>query len=182
MNKAIVYQHRRLDTNEIFYVGIGKSEKRAYSKHKRNKHWYNITNKTKYVVEIVYKNITYKKAKEIEKSLIKKYGRKDLGKGILCNQTDGGDGTLGFKMFFSEEHKNKLSNSGKNKIFTDSHKHNIALSKHKSVCRVDKKGNVLEKYSSMKEAGEKLNITTSHIGNVCRGLRKSTKGYIFKYG
>ena len=26
---AIVYQHRRVDTNEIFYVGIGKNRERA---------------------------------------------------------------------------------------------------------------------------------------------------------
>lgn len=39
---AIVYQHRRLDTNEVFYVGIGKTERRAYSIHGRSRHWSNV--------------------------------------------------------------------------------------------------------------------------------------------
>ena len=30
---AIVYRHIRLDKNEVFYIGIGKTEKRAYEKH-----------------------------------------------------------------------------------------------------------------------------------------------------
>ncbi len=34
---AIVYQHRRKDTNEIFYIGIGKNTNRAYNKYSRSK-------------------------------------------------------------------------------------------------------------------------------------------------
>jgi len=47
---AIVYRHIRKDTNEIFYIGIGKSIKRMISKNYRNKHWHNIVNKTEYYV------------------------------------------------------------------------------------------------------------------------------------
>ena len=32
---AIVYQHRREDTNEVFYIGIGETLKRAYQKKAR---------------------------------------------------------------------------------------------------------------------------------------------------
>ena len=35
--KIVVYRHIRNDTNEVFYIGIGKTEKRAYSIHSRNK-------------------------------------------------------------------------------------------------------------------------------------------------
>jgi hypothetical protein len=31
-----VYKHIRKDTNEVFYIGIGKTEKRAYNKICRN--------------------------------------------------------------------------------------------------------------------------------------------------
>ena len=43
---AIVYRHRRLDNNQIFYIGIGNKEKRAYIKTKRSKFWNKINNKT----------------------------------------------------------------------------------------------------------------------------------------
>jgi hypothetical protein len=33
---AIVYQHRRNDTNEVFYIGIGKEQKRAFIKSSRS--------------------------------------------------------------------------------------------------------------------------------------------------
>lgn len=91
---AIVYRHRRLDTNEIFYVGIGKTEKRAYVKHQRNIIWHRITNKTDYKVEIMCQDLLWEEACDIEKYLIKYYGRRDLGLGTLVNLTDGGDGQL----------------------------------------------------------------------------------------
>ncbi len=61
--KYYLYRHIRLDTNEVFYIGIGtiipfvkKFEsvyKRAHSKNDRNNHWKNIVNKTDYKVEII---------------------------------------------------------------------------------------------------------------------------------
>jgi hypothetical protein len=87
-----VYRHRRIDTNEIFYVGIGKVKTRPYSKHNRNPLWYNIVNKTDYIVEILYTDLTSDDAKELEMFLISEYGRRDLGTGPLVNMTNGGDG------------------------------------------------------------------------------------------
>lgn len=97
MEECIVYQHRRLDTNEIFYIGIGKSEKRAYSKSNRNEIWYRIVNKHGYSIEIIYKNITWENASKIERQLVKQYGRINLNNGTLCNMTDGGDGILNYQ-------------------------------------------------------------------------------------
>lgn len=42
---ALVYKHIRLDTNQVFYIGVGKTDKRPYSKIYRNKHWHNVVNK-----------------------------------------------------------------------------------------------------------------------------------------
>jgi len=111
---AIVYEHLRNDTNEVFYVGIGAQENRAFDKRSRNKHWYNIVNKVGYTVNIVYENIEHNEAKKIEILLIKKYGRKDLGLGNLVNMTDGGEGALG--LIRSEETRQKMSEANKGKI------------------------------------------------------------------
>jgi len=88
---AVLYRHIRLDKNEPFYVGIGKFEKRAYSKTKRNNFWNKIVAKTEYDVEIILSGLSWEQAQEKEKEFIKLYGRKDLGLGTLVNLTDGGD-------------------------------------------------------------------------------------------
>lgn len=111
---AIVYKHYRKDNNQLFYVGIGKDIKRAFSKRKRNDLWQNIINKYGYYVEIFAENISYQTAKNIEIDLIKKYGRLDNNTGILSNMTNGGD-----YRFFSTETKKKISNSLKGKKQSD---------------------------------------------------------------
>jgi len=87
---AIVYRHRRLDTNKIFYIGIGKEEKRAFKKDGRNNYWNNIVNKTNYNIEIIAKDIEWEIACELEIFLISEYGIENLS-----NITLGGEGNLG---------------------------------------------------------------------------------------
>lgn len=113
MNNVKLYIHRRKDTNEVFYVGIGLKN-RPFSKKHRNIHWHNIVNKFDYIIEILFDNLTWKKAFKLEIALIKKYGRKDLGLGNLVNKTDGGEGCYGFK--HSEEYIKSMTGSN-NRMF-----------------------------------------------------------------
>jgi len=133
---AYVYRHRRLDKNEIFYIGIGSDNKgkysRAYSKDNRNKHWDNLIKLTEYQVEIISEDwLTWEEACEKEKFWIRFYGRVDLKTGSLVNMTDGGDGNLNpsyetrekissryypvgkenpkYRIPLSEDHKKKVS-------------------------------------------------------------------------
>lgn len=110
-----IYSHTTLDTNQIFYIGIGSTPnyKRAYSKTYRSKHWNNIIKKHGYEVQILSHNKTWEEVCELEKLLISYYGRKDLGLGNLCNLTDGGEGALG--VVRSEELKKRygLHNIGR---------------------------------------------------------------------
>lgn len=110
---AYVYEHIRLDKNTPFYIGIGSDNmyKRANEKTRRNNLWKNIANKTNYKVNILYDSITFQEAKIKEIELIKKYGRIDIGNGILTNMTDGGDGTL--NKIYTEEYRSKLSIAAK---------------------------------------------------------------------
>jgi hypothetical protein len=59
------------------------------------------------VFNILYENLTWEKACEIEIDLIKKLGRRDKKLGPLVNMTDGGEGVLGF--IHSEETREILS-------------------------------------------------------------------------
>lgn len=112
---AYVYQHIRLDTNEVFYIGIGSDSnyKRANNEINRTKFWKTIVKKTKFKVEIIADKISWNEACEIEKALIKKYGRKDLNNGTLVNLTDGGDGANG--CIRTDKHKEILSKRMKGK-------------------------------------------------------------------
>jgi len=114
--KSYVYRHRRLDTNEIFYIGIGHlpNYERAYQKKYRNDLWHNIVRKTPYSIEILKENLTWKEACELEILLIFEYGRRDLKTGTLVNMTVGGDGAVGRIRTKESIEKFIKSNSGKN--------------------------------------------------------------------
>lgn len=92
-NNWTVYRHIRLDKNIPFYIGIGKDTNRPYNKKDRSNFWKSIIGKTKYIVEILFDNLTKEQAIEKEKEFIKLYGRIDLKTGTLCNMTCGGEGT-----------------------------------------------------------------------------------------
>lgn len=118
---AYVYKHTRLDSNDIFYIGIGKSKnyKRAYSKQNRNKYWHNIINKCSYRVNILFSDISWDDACFIEKQLIKEIGRKDLNLGSLVNMTDGGDGVIG--VVYTEERCKQHSEKMKGRFTKENH-------------------------------------------------------------
>lgn len=118
-----VYKHIRLDSNDVFYIGIG-DETRPYIKSGRNKHWKNIVNKHGYRIEILYSNVDVDFAIEKEIELIKKYGRVDLGTGILVNMTDGGEGCVG--IVHSNETKEKISKHFKGVKLSKGHRDNIS--------------------------------------------------------
>jgi hypothetical protein len=124
---AIVYEHIRLDTNEVFYIGWGLTEKRAYEKG-RNEHWQRVVDKAGYRVNIFATGLTPEDAKEVEIAEISRIGRSDLNKGPLTNKTDGGDGTInmsatsidnmrqkkmGVKLREDTKEKIRLGNKGK---------------------------------------------------------------------
>ena len=214
-NNWYVYQHIRLDKNEPFYIGIGnkKNFQRAFEfrKDKRNQIWWKIYNKTTIKVEIICENLSKQEAATKEQELIKKYGRKDLNEGFLCNMTDGGDGTWNHKK--NEETRKKLSELkkgvknpqyGKKPSEETLMKRSLSLSglkrsdetKKRQSLGTIKSGQAKEvdvfKYDTNEYIGRFYAISEAcrilgfhHLNGkaaqVAKGKRSHTQGYVFKY-
>lgn len=93
-----------------YYIGKGKKG-RAWGK----EHSVNLPKNDSFIV-ILEENLTELGALAIERRLIRWWGRKDQGTGILGNRTDGGDGSPGrIGQKHSEETKAHLSKVKKGK-------------------------------------------------------------------
>lgn len=139
--KYFLYRHIRLDTNQVFYVGVGTKYsdprtkngnpyRRAYLKALRNPLWKNITDKAKYEVEILCESDSYEFIEEKEREFIKLYGRRDNKTGSLCNMTDGGKGQKNVHLKrHSDKTRRKMSQAAKGRKFSEEHKEKLRLSK-----------------------------------------------------
>lgn len=112
MDNYYIYRHIRLDTNEVFYVGMGKN-RRYKDKTGRNNLWNRIFKKCKGNIycEKILEELSFEEAISKEIEFIALYGRKDLGTGTLANLTDGGEGTKSLSKEIID--KIKLSKIGK---------------------------------------------------------------------
>jgi|LakMenEpi03Aug12_release.lakeMendotaPanAssembly.Ray.scaffolds.fasta_scaffold469798_2 hypothetical protein len=214
-NNWYVYKHIRLDKNEPFYIGIGNKKNfgRAFefSKDKRNEIWWKIYSKTNISVEILYESLTKTDASLKEQELIKKYGRKDLNEGSLCNMTDGGDGIwncirtektrkllseqkIGSKnpQFGKKQSKELIEKRFRNirgikKSDEDKKKQSLSTIKSGQAKEVDVfKYNTNEYIGRFYAISEACRILGFHHLNgkavqVAKGKRKQTQGYVFTY-
>lgn len=174
---AIVYRHRRMSDNKVFYIGISnKNGRRSNSIHRRNPLWNNIKNKHGFYSEILIENISQEEAFELEMFLISLYGRIDNNTGILCNMTDGGEGSFGIKRIHSEETKLKMSKSAQGRIMKESSKK--LLEDHFSKEVIDTSTNIT--YKSAKIAALKNNIKYSTLKCWLSGIRKNKSTFKYK--
>jgi len=95
----------------LFYIGKGSNERRPHYLKGRNNYWNKVVAKHgKPKVEVLARWQTETEAFEHEKLLISCF--RDLGF-KLCNLTDGGDGTSGYKQTEEHRQKNRLNRLGK---------------------------------------------------------------------
>lgn len=113
-------------TGTPYYVGKG-CDRRAFTKHQTGI----AVPKDKNRIIFIAENLSEKEAHELEIITIKKYGRIDLGTGILRNKTDGGEGTSGSK--HSEKTRKKMSKSMKGKHIGKKHFYD-PITDHEIVC------------------------------------------------
>jgi hypothetical protein len=115
-----------------YYIGYGKGQ-RAFNKHRIP------VPKDKTKIVFLHENLSEDQAKELEIQEISRYGRKDLGTGILTNLTNGGEGVSG--MIHSEETRNVMSEkkSGENNHFYGK-THSEETKKKMSIAKKGKPG------------------------------------------
>ena len=106
----VVYRHINLDSNKVFYVGIG-TEKRAYDYKNRNKEWKTQADTSTIETEILFECNTREQAYQKEIEFINLYGRVDKQTGTLVNRTDGGGWLKG--VIWTPERVLKASNNAK---------------------------------------------------------------------
>ena len=125
-NIYYVYQYLRTDGTP-YYIGKGKN-RRAYVKQRVIP-----LPADKLLIQFIAHKLSETEAFILEAKLIKYYGRKDLGTGILQNKSDGGEGARkpykkvawnkGLKQ--SSEHNAKISLSMKQYKRTEEHQQNL---------------------------------------------------------
>ena len=121
----------------------------------------------------IFENLSFDEANQIETNMIKYFGRINTKTGILSNMTDGGEG---FKnMIITEESKRLMS---KKAMGTKTYSNN---GMSKIVEKYDLNNNLLEIYSSLREAAEKHKVDFKNISSCCRGVSKTAYGFKWKY-
>jgi len=168
------------DLGNIFYVYIyfdPRDEKLVpiyVGKGKGNRAWKHLQSKThnffirtlnkirKDGVEpkvVIYDDgLSEDEAFETEIRLIKKFGRRNLNEGTLCNLTDSGEGLSG--TIFSEERKKKMSEGNKGKVVSEEVREKLRIA------------NIGKKHTE--ETKEKISEALKGRPSACRYARKKT--------
>lgn len=170
MKLVEVYKHIRLDTNTVFYVGIGTSPYRKNDKHGRNAYWHNIVKLAGYRVELIEVHQSRREACKREIELISYY--KALGQCEANLAAGGAGGRTGVKA--SEETLIKMSKwqRGKPKPqHSEATKKKMSKNSGRAIkcfCKVT--GKV---FNNIKDAATELNIKHLTLWRQLTGISKN---------
>jgi len=150
-----LYTHTRLDTNEVFYVGIGRTKTNSYGrayaigKTDRNNLWLKIYEKIKgsIQVDIIKTFDNLKSCQDAEIYFIKTIGRKIYNEGPLANLSPGGE---------------------------------LKSKEPKKILQYSKEGHFIKKYDNIIDAASECNVTFKAISQAIKN-KGTSGGYQWKW-
>lgn len=198
-NDFYVYGHYKLNSSIPFYIGKGRKN-RAWHTNNRTKYWHNIVNKYGYQIKLLYKNLSESKAISKEIELIVKYGRKDMGTGILINNTNGGEGLSGYiysielkmkrkkdalKQWKNIDFKNKQFQILKNSLKRQEMFNNLDYRKHQAIAQSKKiwpslrapNGKIIKEFKNLRQFCRDNKLDHSAMMKVFKKQQKQHKNW-----
>lgn len=122
--------------------------------------------------EVVYEGIPQEEALIKEKELIIRYGSTDKNKGY--NVLVGKSGIGSHNPFYGKKHSEEFKKWNSERMKGTEH-HRTA------VVQIDKNGNIIAEFPSIKSASFATNINYKSIVNCCSGVTKKAGGYFWKH-
>jgi hypothetical protein len=168
MERYYVYEHIKLDTNTVFYVGYSKisntgliysrAYRSPYRRTSKNGIWEQYVINIQYVVRIVEEFSTKEEALALEVKLIQHYGRLDLETGDLINQNDGGQG-----MRNPSPDLKKVISQNRSKAFNKDVLRKAQLPYLHITHKYDVLGNYIQSYDCIADAARDNNTLPSDL-------------------
>ena len=173
MKTKFIYSLSCPETKIVKYIGKTNNIEKRLRSHISNNSLSASTKKNNWIISLLRKNMIpiIEIVDEVEESKIdfleKFYISLFRSWGFdLLNGTEGGDG-----FDWTGRKHNSISNL-KNRINSPS---------RKSVAQFDLNGNLIKEYYSLREAGFENGINKAHISRVCRGIQKTSGGFVWKF-